>query len=70
MGSPRRVPDGNRTVKKAAPWAKEDGEMARRIREFDWGSTSMGPVAGWPQSLGGGRTANGSGAQRRTFYME
>ena len=27
------------------------GEMGRRMREFDWSKTSLGPVAGWPQSL-------------------
>jgi PAS domain S-box-containing protein len=25
--------------------------MARRIREFDWSTTPLGPVFGWPQSL-------------------
>lgn len=28
-----------------------DGEMAHRIRSFDWSTTSLGPVATWPQSL-------------------
>jgi len=27
------------------------GEMARRIREFDWSATSLGPVAHWSSSL-------------------
>ncbi len=27
------------------------GEMGRRMREFDWSNTSLGPVAQWPQSL-------------------
>jgi PAS domain S-box-containing protein len=27
------------------------GEMAARIREFDWSRTSLGPLAQWPQSL-------------------
>ena len=27
------------------------GEMGRRMREFDWSKTSLGPVAKWPQSL-------------------
>jgi signal transduction histidine kinase/DNA-binding response OmpR family regulator len=26
-------------------------EMARRMRALDWSATSLGPVAGWPQSL-------------------
>ncbi|HKA27958.1 MAG TPA: hypothetical protein VKH82_01190, partial [Candidatus Binatia bacterium] len=28
-----------------------DAEMARRVREFDWASTPIGPMADWPQSL-------------------
>ena len=27
------------------------GEMGRLCREMDWGSTPLGPVEGWPQSL-------------------
>ena len=27
------------------------GEMGRLIRSMDWSATSLGPVAGWPQSL-------------------
>ncbi|HEV2480829.1 MAG TPA: HAMP domain-containing sensor histidine kinase [Puia sp.] len=27
------------------------GEMGRRIREYDWAATSLGPVESWPQSL-------------------
>lgn len=27
------------------------GELADRVREFDWGSTPLGPLTGWPQSL-------------------
>ena len=27
------------------------GEMGRRIREFDWSGTPLGPIDGWPQSL-------------------
>ncbi|WP_324670507.1 sensor histidine kinase [Hymenobacter sp. GOD-10R] len=27
------------------------GEMGQRIRELDWSTTLLGPVAGWPQSL-------------------
>ncbi len=26
-------------------------DMARRIESFDWSSTSLGPIDGWPQSL-------------------
>ncbi len=28
-----------------------NGEMARRVRDFDWRSTPLGPLADWPQSL-------------------
>ena len=28
-----------------------DGEMGALIRAFDWSKTSLGPIAGWPQSL-------------------
>ena len=28
-----------------------DSEMARRIREFDWAATPLGPPLSWPQSL-------------------
>ena len=27
------------------------GEMAERVRAFDWASTPLGPIAQWPQSL-------------------
>ena len=43
----------------SAPLAEPDplaffaggGEMGRLIRSMDWSKTSLGPVAGWPQSL-------------------
>ncbi|QEH35521.1 Oxygen sensor histidine kinase NreB [Aquisphaera giovannonii] len=28
-----------------------DGEMAARVRAFDWSATPLGPPAGWPRSL-------------------
>ncbi|NVJ19661.1 GAF domain-containing protein [Myxococcus sp. AM011] len=34
-----------------APFLAGDGEMARRMREFDWASCPVGPVEEWPQSL-------------------
>lgn len=35
-----------------AIWPPGDGEMAARIRGYDWaGATPLGPVEGWPQSL-------------------
>jgi PAS domain S-box-containing protein len=27
------------------------GEMAERIRNYDWSSTGLGPIAGWPDAL-------------------
>ena len=27
------------------------GEMGQRMREYDWATTSLGPVDTWPQSL-------------------
>src|SRR5215468_1027961 len=42
----------------ARPQASEDdrlfignSDMARRMRQFDWGATSIGPSSTWPQSL-------------------
>lgn len=31
-------------------WPHGSGEMAERIRTFDWASTSLGALEGWPQS--------------------
>ena len=28
-----------------------DGELAARMREFNWSATPLGPVKGWPASL-------------------
>jgi PAS domain S-box-containing protein len=33
------------------PWLFETGEMAGRIREFDWEGTPLGPLASWPDRL-------------------
>ncbi len=38
-------------TKVATPWPRGDGEMAGRIRSFDWAATPLGPIARWPQSL-------------------
>lgn len=32
-------------------WLAGDGEMAGRIRAFDWSTTPLGPPEGWPQPL-------------------
>lgn len=35
----------------AAAWPIGDGEMARRVRAFDWAMTPLGPIETWPTSL-------------------
>lgn len=35
----------------AGEWPRHGGEMGGKIGAFDWASTSLGPLAGWPQSL-------------------
>jgi signal transduction histidine kinase/DNA-binding response OmpR family regulator len=37
--------------KPALPFLAGGGEMAARIRDFDWAATSLGPAEAWPQSL-------------------
>jgi PAS domain S-box-containing protein len=32
-------------------WPPGKGEMAGRIREFDWAETPLGPIEDWPQTL-------------------
>ncbi|NEX94236.1 sensor histidine kinase [Caulobacter sp. 17J65-9] len=36
---------------RAAPFAAGAGEMAAKVRAFDWASTPLGPVADWPAEL-------------------
>lgn len=33
------------------PFLSIKGDMAQRVRDFDWSSTSLGPIKRWPQSL-------------------
>ncbi|MGN6516557.1 MAG: PAS domain S-box protein [Rhizomicrobium sp.] len=33
------------------PFRAVSGEMAERVRGFDWAATPLGPISGWPQSL-------------------
>jgi len=40
----------------AVNFLKGSGEMADRIRSFDWASTPLGPIEAWPRSL---KTATG-----------
>jgi PAS domain S-box-containing protein len=35
----------------ASAFLAAGGEMGGRVRGFDWSATSLGPIAGWPQSL-------------------
>jgi signal transduction histidine kinase len=32
-------------------WLKADGEMAERIRSYDWSATALGPIGEWPDVL-------------------
>ena len=34
-----------------AVWPTGGGEMGARVRDLDWSRTSLGPIAGWSQSL-------------------
>ena len=45
-------PSKKQVVAKAAgQWLRGEGEMARRIREFDWASTPLGPMESWSPAL-------------------
>ncbi len=46
----------NRSIHAAPPqpallFDQSSGEMGKRIREFDWAATPLGPIERWPQSL-------------------
>jgi PAS domain S-box-containing protein len=41
----------NRLAMDTAVWPYGRGEMAERIRTFNWASTPLGPILSWPQSL-------------------
>jgi PAS domain S-box-containing protein len=34
-------------------WIAAQGEMGVRVREFDWASTSLGPITAWPAAMRG-----------------
>lgn len=36
---------------RTAVWPKAGGELSKLIREFDWSSTSLGPLIHWPELL-------------------
>ncbi|CAN5326642.1 hypothetical protein BH23BAC1_BH23BAC1_46240 [soil metagenome] len=40
--------DGNRVL---PAFLSGSGEMANRVRDFDWSKTQLGPFDEWPQSL-------------------
>ena len=52
--TPLSSPSSNAAT--GADFLKGSGEMATRIRAFDWASTPLGPIGTWPQSL---KTATG-----------
>jgi hypothetical protein len=33
------------------PWPIGGGETGELVRNFDWSSTSLGPISAWPQNL-------------------
>src|SRR4051794_16424454 len=42
--------DERPTIERQA-WPMGQGEMADRLRAFDWATTPLGPIGTWPQSL-------------------
>src|SRR5580692_8551607 len=53
LSSVPELKDRSRAENAGSDWlgATEGGEMGQRIREFDWGQTSLGPLAGWTEIL-------------------
>lgn len=49
MGSPQGRGQGDRSL--PAKQVSGSGEMATRIREFDWSRTPLGPIADWSEAL-------------------
>ena len=48
----REEPSKKQPVAKAERgWLRGEGEMERRIREFDWASTPLGPMESWSPAL-------------------
>ncbi len=35
----------------ASDWPRDGGQTGKLIREYDWSTTSLGPIASWPQCL-------------------
>jgi PAS domain S-box-containing protein len=46
-----KVPGEGVSAGTAASFPAAGGELAELIRQFDWATTSLGPLAAWPQSL-------------------
>jgi signal transduction histidine kinase len=51
LGAPAAGPPMDRSSATLRAVFPGESEMAARCREFDWGSTPLGPVAGWSNSL-------------------
>ena len=45
------APETHPVAGAANQWLTGEGEMARRIREFDWSQTPVGPIENWSPSL-------------------
>jgi PAS domain S-box-containing protein len=51
MGSSEAPEIGSGVERGADTWIVDSGEMGRRIRAFDWGATSLGPLSSWTPAL-------------------
>ena len=45
------VPQRTAEVDHASEFMSGPGEMAAKMRAYDWASSELGPAASWPQSL-------------------
>ena len=45
------MPEEGASVASGGSFPAAGGDLAALIRRFDWSKTSLGPLAGWPQSL-------------------
>jgi PAS domain S-box-containing protein len=51
LQTPTNIVNTNRDQTLDQHFLARGGEMGERTRAFDWSTTPLGPVAGWPQSL-------------------
>lgn len=56
LGTPRV---SGRKLPAATSWLTGGGELAARIREFDWSNTAIGPMENWSPILTDLATATG-----------